>query len=120
MTVRDSWKRPSHDLVIERLSEARELVRAGWVQGQSHAVIDGQDCYCPNGAVSKVCGTVRLSPTEIIPGAWIRDAVSAALLAAVPSRFVTVPGYNDRDGRTQDEAVELFTTAIRFTSRSAA
>lgn len=120
MTARDTWLHPSRYLVIERLAEARELVRAGWIQGQAHIVIDGRDCYCPMGAASKVCGTVRISPTEIIPGAWIRDAVSAALLAAVPRPFTTVPGYNDHGRRTQAEAVNLFTVAIELTRRTAA
>ncbi|KWX66842.1 hypothetical protein [Mycobacterium sp. NAZ190054] len=130
MSARDIWIAPDHYLVIEKLSEARQLVRGGWCQGQAHALVAGLDCYCPMGAVSEVCGTVRLShPTivghrytagQIVPGAWIRDAVSAALLAAVPRPWITVPGYNDHFRRTQDEAVQLFTAAIDIVARRAA
>lgn len=124
------WVAPDHYLVIEKLSEARQLVRGGWRQGEAHVLVDGLDCYCPMGAVSEVCGTVRLTysatvggeliPGRIIPGAWLRDAVSAALLAAVPRPWVTVPGYNDHFRRTQDEAVQLFTSAIDIVVRRAA
>ncbi|XTP37133.1 DUF6197 family protein [Mycobacterium sp. TJFP1] len=130
MTARDIWVTPSHHLVIEKLSEARQLVRFGWCQGQAHVVIEGADCYCIVGAVSEVCGTVRLSDPvtvagehiagRVIPGAWIRDAVTAALVDALPRTAGSPASWNDVRGRTQDDVVQLFTSAIGIVSRRAA
>lgn len=130
MTARDIWNTPSHDLVIEKLSEARELVRGGWCQGQAHAVVEGVDCYCIVGAVSEVCGTVRLSHPvvvagdhiagQVVPGAWIRDAVTAALVDALPRPVGSPAVWNDARGRTQDDVVSLFTAAIGIVSRRSA
>lgn len=135
MTFRDVWAAPDRYLIIEKLAEARELVRTvGWCQGRAHMVIDGQDCYCPMGAVSEVCGTVRLSwpataggryfPGRIVPGAWIRAALTEALTAALPARYQLYPGHfsavalwNDVAGRERGEVVGLFTAAIDRVSR---
>lgn len=131
MTAKDVWERPTAAQVVHALDTARELVRGGWVQRQAYALIDGVDCYCAMGAVAEASGTIRLSwpvlwhtddaiPGRVVPGAWLRDAVTAALLAALPPRFGTVAAYNDTPARTQAEIVALFNSAITIAQAVAA
>ena len=95
MTVRDLWVKPTTGQVIAALEYARDLVDAGWTQGVAHRIINGQSCFCVMGAVAKACRTIRLDHPimwgqrveimgRITPGAWLRDAATAALIAAMP------------------------------------
>lgn len=125
MTARDTWVRPTVEQVVQALQDAMYLVSQGWVQGTAYSFTDGRDCYCIMGAVAEVCGTIRLTHPvmwgdrlgimgEVVPGAWLRDAVTAALVAAMPSRYPTPAAYNDAHGRTRAEVVMLFNKAIEI------
>ncbi len=130
MTAHDIWIKPTPEQLVDALSDARSLIQAGWTQRQAHAVIDGRDCYCAMGAIAEVSGTLRIAypvmwdrrvevPGEVVPGAWIRDAVTAAVLAALPPRFGTIAAYNDQPARTSAEMVALFNSAISIARRVA-
>lgn len=125
MTVRDIWVRPTIDQVIDALSHARDLIDDGWTQGTAHRTVNGQTCFCAMGAAAKACPTIRLThpvmwgqrveiPGQIVPGAWLRDAVTAALVAATPPRYPTVALWNDEKGRTKAEVIMLFNKAIEI------
>lgn len=119
MTARDTWVRPTTTHIVDALDNARELIRNGWCQHIAHTA--GR--YDINGAIARTAGTIRISwpihwdrsdaiPGQIIPGTWIRDAATAALMQALPQRFGTLAAYNDQPDRTQDEVVGLFNQAI--------
>lgn len=125
MTVRDMWVKPTTDQIIDALSCARDLVDAGWTQGIAHRIINGQSCFCVMGAVAKACPTIRLDHPimwgqrveimgRITPGAWLRDAATAALVAAMPYGYPTLALWNDERGRTKAEVIMLFNKAIEI------
>lgn len=131
MTAFDRWEKPTQDQVEAALFKVRDLLEAGWVQRQAHAVINGVDCYCIQGAVAEVCGTIRLThpimwngelsiPGRVVPGAWLRDAVTAALMAALPPYTATLAIFNDVGNRRQSEVVLLVNTAVGILRRAVA
>lgn len=131
MTAKDVWIKPTREQIVTALTEARYLVAIGWTQRQARAVIDGRDCFCIMGAVAEVCGTIRLSwpilwatddaiPGQVVPGAWLRDAVTAVVAQAVPPRFGSIAAYNDQPSTSQADMVALFNTAISIARREVA
>lgn len=88
--------------VIDVLTEARNLVEAGWTQGRFREVDDTEVRHCAAGAVYAVEG----------PG---HGAADRALRAALPPRYDrSTVAFNDEPGRTKAEVVALFDLAIEM------
>lgn len=131
MTAKDQWVQPTTAQIVDALMRARALIANGWIQNRAYELVDGTDCYCPNGAIAEVCGTIRLSwpvewysddaiPGQVVLGAWLRDRVAAALQAALPRPYDTLAGFNDAAHRTREDVLLLFQVAIQETTRKAA
>jgi len=90
------------DEVLAALDLARLLVKAGWVKGESVALVDGQVCYCIDGAITAASRTTR-----------IRDAARAAVHLAVPTVFAEEPLYvfNDHPNTCVGDVVWVLTAA---------
>lgn len=90
-------------LVVSVLEGARELVRAGWVQGISiRTDSKGQACYCASAAIAKFAGA------NLLAYLWactrFRDANYTA----------GVVHFNDATGRTLEEMIVAFDAAIEL------
>lgn len=81
----------------EAILKARDLVKAGWCQGESSMVIDGKTCYCPHGAILEISGTRSF------------NEVSKPVYDYLRSRYEigSLVGWNDDPSRTQAEVIAL-------------
>lgn len=94
---------------VEALTEAREKIKRGWIQGrekQKTGVIFHHYSYCAIGALHD--------------GPYVSGALTA-LGAALPEDWVTWRGpakrvtlYNDKHYRTQEEILALYDRAIEL------
>lgn len=99
----------------QNLIAARQLIEdGGLVQGIYY---DGTGCFCTLGAVKEIIGEAALfdlesdEPNELV-------ALSKALeqLTGKPADGLADPifAWNDTEGRTKQEVLELFDEAIRI------
>lgn len=88
------------------LTEARELIRAGWTQGDYTSIEDGKVCYCAVGAVRKAAGL--LGGGELFDNPSYDGAINRLHRVVGGS----IPYWNDVYGRTREEVVEAFDRAI--------
>lgn len=77
---------PTAGEVIAALDLARVIVKAGWVQRQAFAIVNGQPCYCTAAAITAASRTKQ-----------IRDAALRAARMALPGRFQgrSIETFND-------------------------
>lgn len=87
--------------VIEALTEARNLVAAGWTQGRFRKP-GSPVSFCASGALYEVVGI------------FDSDLVRKALERALPEGYEYLVDFNDEPGRTQAEVVALFDLAIEM------
>lgn len=114
---------------VHALEQARELVRAGWCQGSAAKMGDGRECmathehaaqFCTDGAVVRVTWPWHEEESEelwhVTEGCWdylvdaIRELYGWDMSEHTP--WAIIHEWNDEPGRTKDEVLDLFTTAI--------
>lgn len=119
MTHRDQLLKPTADVITAALQRTCALIEQGHCKGQAHNVIEDRDCWCLMAALTRSCGTVRVSDTAVIPGKLILDAATAALKIAMSTRWSgSLAEFNDLS--ETDAVVNLCLRAIGLVQRSAA
>lgn len=90
------------------LNIAARLVSDGWTQGQSFRHPAGFNAYDIDGAIG---AAVELAASkDPVRTFW---AAYAAVRRQLPAGYRTTIDYNDADGRTQAECVELIKSAAK-------
>lgn len=106
----------STKLVSKLLVAAKGHLMKGWCQNQSHKTHDGEVACCAIGALDLALEDALIdNPTDVVQLA--RHEAANVLSQVLPnSRFqaseVSVAFYNDDKGRTQQEVLNLYDSAI--------
>lgn len=79
---------------------AADLVEQGWCQRKYATKIDGQQCYCIDGAVAMAESG---DPHSVITP----ECTTALNMLAWEKGFSAITDYNDEPGRTQAEVVAV-------------
>lgn len=106
---------PNH--ILDILSDARRIIDTrGWIQHQS-ATADG---YCASGAIEESLVYYR----KRAGGLWRAEVIPMYLTRAIAylnrdfwnrnGHWAQVINWNDERGRTKDEVLLMFDTAIRL------
>jgi hypothetical protein len=94
--------------ILTTLIEARQCIAAGWTQ--NHMEKDGKRCIV--GALSEAC-IPKTIPHRSRANDIYNDAYDA-IRAEIPEEFkgLSLMTWNDRDGQTQREVLDVFDRAI--------
>lgn len=99
----------------QNLIAAKQLIEdGGLVQGIYY---DGKGCYCTIGAVQEIIGAARFfdlesdEPNELVA---LSKALEKLTGKAADGLADPIFAWNDTEGRTKEEVLELFDEAIRI------
>ncbi len=97
----------------ELLTEARELIQNGWVQKNTHVEINGQHSYCSAGAIIRAIWgrNPHVPDAERKQKNQTFDRLTDLIRRAV-GESESIVLWNDAPGRTKDEVLQAFSTAI--------
>lgn len=105
--------------LLQILTEARELVSRGWMQG--HYYDPETHCYCATGAIMRAVGYLLPVGIPSPDCMLLRESMLVAIERmerAMPQSRFPMPGYlslacwNDQPTTTQADVVALFDRAI--------
>lgn len=98
----------SNKEVKQILTDARALVKRGWIQNEFYRLVDGVPCYCAVGAMDDA------SMGHLHGDSW--GAITALRKALPTSCRWGVTNFNDAPETTQDDVLALFDRAIESVS----
>lgn len=93
----------------EILTKARELIEAGWIQGNYRLItdVDGRIGYCVLGALREV-----FEPYNGPETAEMTEAVELVRIKATGTKWGSLSVWNDAPGRAKEEVLAVLDKAI--------